>query len=149
MIASELAPAPDPIERLQRYSRFVALVAEQLGAIREDDAERLRRLTDERHALERELLEAADNEDQQARAGAEEDEQDVAEGVALARLQDELGNALSELAERIDSERWKEEQWSLLNDGAIRSARSVPMVRLIGRAYPELEERTSHLDRRF
>ncbi len=148
MIAPDLVPAPDPVERLQRYSRFVALVAEQLDALREDDAERLRRLTEERQALEREFADDALSVDSLAEeapsAGGQSEE-----GAALARLQDELGNALSELEERIDTERWKQEQWTLLNDGAIRSARSVPMVRLIGRAYPELEERTSHLDRRF
>jgi hypothetical protein len=148
VIAPDVVPAPDPVERLQRYSRFVALVAEQLGAMREDDAERLRRLTEERHVLERELALAAAPETEETHEAATDGDA-IDEGAALARLHDELGNALSELDERLDSERWKEEQWTLLSDGAIRSARSVPMVRLIGRAYPELQERTSHVDRRF
>lgn len=142
MITPDIVPAPDPVERLQRYSRFVALVAEQLDALRDDDAERFRRLAEERQVLERELDGASLLEED-----AEIDP--IGEGAALARLHDELGDALSELDERLDTERWKEEQWALLSDGAIRSARSVPTIKRIGRAYPEMEERTSHLDRRF
>lgn len=145
MIGPDIVPAPDPIERLQRYSRFVALVAEQLDALRDNDAERFRRLTAERQALERELAEAAAKAIE--RGPNESDE--IVEGASLARLQDELGNALSELEERLGAERWKEEQLALLAEGAMKSARNVPMIRPIGRAYPEMQQRTSHLDRRF
>lgn len=148
MIVSCVVPAPDPIERLQRFARFVALVAEQLEAIREDDADRLRRLREEAQGLERELL--GDTPHGTSDSPTCDDlTPEIREVTALASLQDDLENALSSLEKRFDAERWTEEQLTLLSNGAIRSARSMPLVKLAGCAYPDLEERESHLDRRF
>lgn len=144
MIVPYIVPSHDPIGRLQRYSRFVALVAEQLDALCDEDMERFRRLTGERQALDRELLEAAATEDRQDVEFSETED-----GATLARLQDELESAIAELDERLAAERWKKEQLALLTEGAMKSARSVPMIRPIGRAYPEVQQRTHHLDRRF
>lgn len=147
MIAPSDSVSTDAVERLQRYSRFVALVAEQLDAMREDDGERLRRLGEERVSIERELA------DQSAPHSADHTDEADAELAGpddtLAGLHQELWQALATLEERFDADRHTEEQMALLSNGAIRWARSMPAVRLNGRPYPDLEQRTSHLDRRF
>lgn len=147
MIASSEPGPTGTVERLQNYARFVGIVAEQLEAARTDDVERLRRLEEERVALERELTTSTLLDPPVL---SEEDNPDsTVTDEALARLQDELDRALSTLDERFDTERWTEQQMALLSDGAIRSARSMPAPRSSGRPYPILEERTTHLDRRF
>ena len=121
-------------DRLQRYGRYVALVAEQLEALRNGDHEKLGRLR-------------AEGEEIEASLAVEDGE--PSENPLLPLLQDALQVGLSELAESFDSDLVSREQWARINDGALRSARSVPAPRIATRGYPELSKPSSRVDLRF
>lgn len=130
------SPAADSglTDRLQRYGRYVALVAEQLEALRAGDGDRLRRLRAEGEELE---------------ASLEADDGEPSDSPLLPMLHDALQLGLSELAESFDSDLQIREQWARINDGALRNARSIPAPRVNTRGYPELGNPSNRVDLRF
>lgn len=123
------------VDRLQRYSRYMALIAEQLEALHDDDSERLRRLNEQRQMLETEM------------AGTPESENS---GIpAPLRIQEDLTRGLAELESRLQTDLWTEERWNRISEGTLKSARVVPAARIGARAYPVLDDRANRVDRRF
>lgn len=127
------SPTTD-IERLQRYSRYAALVAEQLEALRSGDLDRLRRLN-----VERMLLQGEDD----------WPEGEAGESKPLSDLHDVLRSGIDELEERFDGRRRVDERLSLISAGALRTARELPVTPTRRRRYPEISARQSRVDLRF
>jgi hypothetical protein len=103
----ERASLPD---RLQGYSRYLALVAEQLEALDQQDAPRLQALELARQRLARQL------------AGTEPDEplpQPHLEIYALLRA------GLEEIEQHVGQEEQEKEVWDHLESGALRAAHSL------------------------
>jgi hypothetical protein len=132
MIAESLPQRAELAERLQLYSRYVALVAEQLDALGRDDRGRLKELVEERGRLEAGLAHAPG--------------EPIGDAMSIEDL---LGAGLASLAERIDAIRRMEDRWSLLNDGAVRSARTVAPPTVRGGRYPEPAPHDRQVDRRL
>lgn len=130
-------PSAGVVERLKRVSRYAAVLAEQLEAVREDDRGRFTRLADERHTLEAWLREDSTESEGEAEIGIQE------------RVRSEIETALADLAEHLTIERTAEERWTRINEGAVRSARGVPSLRISPREYPALEARSAKVDLRL
>ncbi|MEX2570312.1 MAG: hypothetical protein WD737_03335 [Gemmatimonadota bacterium] len=122
-------------ERLQLYARYVALVAEQLAALREDRPYELTNLEEERAGLEARLQDT--------------DGRVVDDTITAARLDEFLSLGLAALQEDVDGKHALEDRWARLSDGAIRSARVVAPPRIPGGSYPETRSAGSRLDRRL
>lgn len=146
---NEVAASPELAERLQRYSRMVALVAEQLDAVRDGDSERMQQLQAERALLESEL----DPQRDAAAESVDEDEEGGPDGIDSPQFatafHEDLQSALELLATHWQTLKEAEENWNIIQDGAVRSARAVPAFRVAPRGYPEYERGKSRVDLRF
>lgn len=154
------AASPELTERLQRYSRILALIAEQLDAARSGDSERLRQVRTERAMLESELelksvqLQTGDRRDsgQNAYTGGEHqrEELDRAESLEVPlALQADLHSALELLASLRQARREVEENWDAIQNGAVRTARAVPVLRVAPGRYAENEPEKPRVDLRL
>jgi hypothetical protein len=124
--ADEPASLPD---RLQRYSRYLALVAEQLAAMERRDVARLQAIEEEREEIER--------------GWQEEDTPPPEEIRAL------LHSGLRQLEEQADQEEEERERWTLIQSGAIQAAHVLrPRPLRIG-SYGPLGKAENTVDVRF
>ena len=106
------AEGSELLDRLQRYSRYVAIVAGQLDALDRGDHDRVLVLMGERRLLEPECsLEGG---------GWDSDSMPPS-------LQEALVSGLSELERRFEMDRSLEDHWISIRDGALRSARSLAL----------------------
>jgi hypothetical protein len=126
------APAEEPPslpDRLQRYSRYVALVAEQLEALERRDAARLQAIEEERREIER---------------GWQEDVTPPPEEIRAL-----LRSGLRQLEDQAGQEEEERELWTRIESGAIRAAHVLrPRPLRIGR-YAALENADNTVDVRF
>ena len=131
MIAKRVLPSR--VETLLRYSRYVAIIAEQLEATEVGDRERVMLLLDERRLIEAEIEATHDDESSDP-----------------ASLDELLTSALAEVSEKIESARLDKDQWIQISSGALTSARSLSLrpAAAAGR-YPEPVARGERLDLRF
>lgn len=109
-------------ERLQIYSRYVALIAEQLQAVQRRDARSVRQLEMERTRLEAEMAPGG---------AAARAEHPAAVSGPPGELSDLLLNGLVELEQVAHDEEQISECWSAIERGALQAAR-----RLGGRLRP-------------
>jgi hypothetical protein len=131
-VHAEIVPL-SPAETLLRYSRLIAIVAEQLQAAAEGDRERMLALLDERRLIDDELSTSKDEEN------------------APELTIDELLNAaVAEVAETLEADRLDKDQWLQISSGALTSARTLSLrpAAVAGR-YPEPGARGERLDLRF
>ena len=127
---------PVPLSRpeaLLRYSRYVAIVAEQLQAATAGDRERMLALLEERRLLEDELNPSPDDENEPEPS-----------------MDELLTSALAELSANLEADRLDKDQWLQISSGALTSARSLSRrpAAVAGR-YPEPGARGERLDLRF
>ena len=128
----EVAP-PSLAETLHRYSRYLAIVAEQLEASAEGDLQKLMTLLGDRIVLEVDLEPFNQDEDE-----------------PVASLDELLMQALAEVNEKVESDRLDKDQWVQLSNDALTSARTLSLrpAAAAGR-YPEPGATGERLDRRF
>ena len=100
----ERASLPD---RLQGYSRYLALVADELEALEQQDERRLRFVDAERQRLARELT------------GTEPDAEPPPPHLELYAL---LRAGLEEIEAHVGQEEQEKEMWDHLESGALRAA---------------------------
>lgn len=117
-------------ERLQHYSRYVALVAEQLEALGSRDLGRMQRIEEERLRIEREWGESD-------------------EGRPNEQLSALLRSGLSELASQADSEEEERERWTLIQTGALQAAHSLHQPPLRIGSYGAMGSAEAKVDVRF
>jgi hypothetical protein len=131
-----LEPAPAPTEepaslpdRLQRYSRYVALVAEQLEALERRDVARLQAIEEERQEIER---------------GWQEDSTPPPEEIRAL-----LRSGLRQLEDQADQDEEERELWIRIQSGAIQAAHVLrPRPLRIG-SYTALGNADNTVDVRF
>lgn len=122
--------------RLQTYSRFVALVAEQLDALQRKDAARLQELGEERVRLEREMAEP-------------EAVESIRSPAANEHLGALLAAGLHELEHQTEQAQHAREVWSLLQDGALLAARDLRPAPLRSGHYQAIGITAAQVDVRF
>jgi hypothetical protein len=129
-VNAETAAAPVELtERLQLYSRYVAIVAEQLQALATEDSARIAELDVERHELEERL-----NDDQ---------------GSDPHTLDEFLDLGLAAIQQSSEGARQLEERWIQLSGDALRSARRVGTVSLRNGSYTDARLAEISFDRRL
>jgi hypothetical protein len=126
------APAEEPSslpDRLQRYSRYVALIAEQLAAMERRDVARVQEIEEERREIER---------------GWEEDATPPPEEIRAL-----LHSGLRRLEDRAGQEEEERELWTRIQSEAIVAAHALrPRPLRIGR-YGALGGAANKVDVRF
>jgi hypothetical protein len=123
-IHREPASLPD---RLQRYSRYVALVAEQLEAAEQGDLARLQLIEAERLEIERNW-----------------DDDNIPPPGEFGSL---LHSALRELQNRSGAE--ERERWDLIQNGALQAAHTLRMPPLRIGSYRPLQSTDQKVDLKF
>lgn len=118
---------PELAERLQAYSRYLALLAEELEALKRHDAARLLKLAEDRRELEAEL----------ERAGAGEELADLVDtGVRTLESEAEQGGETHR-------------RWLELESGTLRAARGLRLRPRNWGDYGRLLSADASLDVRF
>lgn len=127
-------------ERLQVYSRLLALVADELAALEGGDAAKRRELSDARAELMRELFPPPDDE-------APEDAPPAPEPVAaLTAL---LSEALDALRQTEEDEKRSRDRWISLEGDALKALQGARMSGPRAGRYLELASSDALLDVRF
>jgi hypothetical protein len=129
-VNAETAAAPVELtERLQLYSRYVAIVVEQLQALAAEDSIRITELDVKRRELEDRL-----NDDP---------------GSEPHTLDEFLDLGLAAIEQSSEGARQLEERWIQLSGDALRSARRVGTVSLRNGSYPDVRLAETRFDRRL
>lgn len=127
LAGAEGEPGPELAERLQRYSRYLAVLAEELEALKRHDTARLPKLAEERRELEAEL----------ERAGAGDELAALVEvGIRMLETEAEQGGATRS-------------RWLELESGTLRAARGLRTRPRGWGEYGRLRTADASLDVRF
>lgn len=133
------AVVPDLAElvgRLKRHAEYISLVAAQLDAAAHRDVARLRGLDAEREEFEEVHFTTVEEGTEEARSPDQSIHDDLLRGLTL-------------LVEQEEEELRSTEQWSRLEDGAVRSARLVRPPRVRAAEYPDYKPEPPQVDLRL
>lgn len=128
----------DTVERLRHHAHYFALVADQLDAAAHQDVARMHELDAEREEFETMHYPKVGD--------AEETEEGLSPDITILK---DLLKGLTQLAEHEQAEQRTTEQWSRLNEGAVRSARTVQPPRVRAVEYPVYNSDPPQVDLRL
>ena len=107
-------------DRLQAYSRLLALAADELAALERSDTAKRRELADERDELTREILLQLESAESHPEGEARGDEEFLAPPLAY-RLSALLAEALDALEQHEEEERQMQDRLASLEENALRA----------------------------
>ena len=149
MIDTEREAFPlDLTARVKRHAQLLELVAAQIEAVAAGDSERARDTAELLLAL-REQGEQDGSRLDDAGDDAPEDEAPEEPRSLAEEICSDLDLALTWLANLERAERQAEETWQELTEGAIRTARKIPVQRIAAAQYPSSGPQAARLDVRF